>query len=123
MRHEFAVATPLSFSSGVGAFGEEQTAVIHFDGRRFVWHARRVINGSACSPVVTSLHDTSRDDSSDEHRDANGLLSALSYLYDQPMWIVASAATGFKEENGLPILFELGHEARIMVKPPCPAYR
>lgn len=90
-----------------------ERVVIDFQGRRFVWHAGREVEGEQCWPVVSAMVGDSADYAV-ERLEANRLLSALSFSLDYPMSVATSAATGYKTELDRPLLAQPGYSATII---------
>ncbi|MBK9179973.1 MAG: hypothetical protein IPM45_10480 [Acidimicrobiales bacterium] len=92
---------------------------IAFDGLRFVWHPNDGvgIEGDSSWPTVTVVSTSTNHTA--EMRATNRFLSALSHLYDVPMAVLATSATGYKGEFDSPLLRQpLGPFTRILVPAP-----
>lgn len=118
-RFEAAVETSLAFSSNELLVPAREPTTIEFDGYSFVWHPNDGVDteGDTSWPTVTVMSKST--DYRAEMQATNRFLSALSHLYDVPIAVLATSATGFKGEFDSPLLHQpLGPFTRILVGPP-----
>lgn len=118
-RFEAAVETPLAFSSDVLLVATQVPVTIEFDGLSFVWHPNDGVDlgGDTTWPTVTIT--SASNDYTSEMRATNRFLSAMSHLYDVPMAVLTTGASGFKRELDSPLVRQpLGPFTRILVRAP-----
>lgn len=118
MRYEAAIDTPLAFrEGGLLSMRAAESVSIEFEERRYVWHKHRRDGDRQHWPVLTLLLRGSVDETAVESA-ISRLLSALSFMYELPMAISATAGTGWKQEFDPPIIGQPGYSFRQLEPPP-----